>query len=545
MISITKVLETDVLIIGAGGAGARAAVEAAQTGKQVVLVCRSPLGKGGLTPTANGGYHAAVCPGDSPEIHAEDLISMGCNLNDRPLVHALTLEALEQAQLLEKFGARVNWEVPPKPQEPQMRYPRSLFVPGREVLSALKRQLRKCSNVLLLEDHLALRLLTVEGEATGAVLFNIGEGSITVCKSSATILATGSLGEIYSLSAQEPMGLPTGSTGSGYILAGWAGADLVDMEMIQFAAVPLKPTLITGMRCLPWAPLRNAEGQEFLPPNAGEYSHEAAQAIYRELKEGRGPLTMNLPDRKPPAHFRHPLFGKRNVCLQKYGVTPYQRPVTVGVGALYMMGGIHINERCETSVPGLYAAGEVSGNVHGARRVSGNAFPEMIVFGARAGKSAALRAGKKRILPEVPQHQIRETLEYISDIFETRQGDIAPGELRQKTRFIMGNHAHLIRSGQGLMIALAELRELEKCIPFIKVKPSSGLSYNSNALEAFDARWLVLTAQIVCQAALLREESRGFHFREDFPEEKATWLKHTLVRRSGENWGGGTKHVVI
>ncbi|MDP2267710.1 MAG: FAD-binding protein, partial [Deltaproteobacteria bacterium] len=453
-----NIIKTDVLIIGAGGAGARAALEAAQTAGQVTLVCRSPLGRGGLTPTANGGYHAAVWPGDSPAIHAEDLITMGCNLNDRNLVAALSREALEQAQMLEKFGAAVNWDVPPKPQEPQMRYPRSLFVPGREVLAALNRQLKKCGNVLILADHLALQLLTVAGKVTGAVLLNIAAGSITVCLSKTTVMATGSLGEIYPRSAQEPMGLPTGSTGSGYVLAGLAGADLVDMEMIQFAAIPLEPTLIIGMRCLPWAPVKNAAGREFLPPEAGEYSHEAAQAVYREISAGRGPLTMDLRDRTPVAHFRHPLFGQRSRRLQEFGVTPFQRPVTVGVGALFMMGGIHINERCETSVPGLYAAGEVSGNVHGARRVSGNAFPEMIVFGARAGKYAALEAGKDKAAPEVPQPQIEEAREYLSSLVaglvqgpgEGRPGGTTPREVRQKTRQIMEKYGNLIRNGEGL-----------------------------------------------------------------------------------------------
>lgn len=538
-------IETDVLIIGAGGAGARAALRAAQSAGQVTLVCRSPLGRGGLTPTANGGYHAAVWPGDTPAIHAEDLISMGCNLNDRNLVEVLTREALEQAQQLEKLGAQVNWDVPSKPQEPQMRYPRSLFVPGREVLTALNRQLKKHSNVLILEDHLALHLFTVEGKVAGALLFDIAAGSLTICASKATVLATGSLGELFPLSAQEPMGLPTGSTGSGYVLAGLAGADLVDMEMIQFVAIPLQPSLVVGMRCLPWAPLRNAAGEEFLPPDAGEYSHEAALAVYREILSGRGPLLMDLRDRKPVAHFRHPLFGQRSRHLRKFGVTPFQRPVTVGTGALFMMGGIHINERCETSISGLYAAGEVSGNVHGARRVSGNAFPEMIVFGVRAGKYAALEAGKNKVLPEIPQTQIEQTREYLSNLVAGRQNGVAPREVRQKTRLIMGKYANLIRDEGGLTAALYELESLAKDLAFLSIKPASALNFHAGLLEAIDVRWLVATARIVCQAALLREESRGFHFRADFPVEQAAWLKHTLVRREGDDWVGGTKPVVI
>lgn len=529
------------LVIGAGGAGARAAIEAAQTGRQVALICRSPLGKGGLTPTANGGYQAAVLPGDSPAIHAEDLIAVGCGLNDRPLVEVLTGEALEQARMLEQFGARMNWEIPQKVHEPQMRYPRSIFVPGKEVLATLRRQLRKYGNVLLLEDYLSLQLLFHDGEVVGALLFDIKEGSITVCESKATILATGSLGEIYPLSAQEPMGLPTGSTGSGYILAGMAGADLVDMEMIQFSIVPLHPPLIQGMRCLPWGPLRNSQGNEFLPPNAGEYSHETAQALYRELQ--RGAVTMDLHDRKAPDHARHPVAGQRNRQLREFEVTPYQRRVTVGLASLFMMGGVRINERCETSVPGLYAAGEVAGNVHGARRVAGNAFTEMIVFGARAGKYAAREAAGKGRFPEVPKQQIGECLERLSGIVQEKHGDITPGELRRKARSIMGRYLHVIRTGPGIQTALEELGTLEQDLPFVRVKTEGGLRYNASLIETFDVNWLLAVSRIVCQAALTRQESRGFQFREDFPEEKEDWLKHTVIRRAGGEWVGGTKAV--
>ena len=535
--------DADVLIIGAGGAGARAAIEAARTGCRVTLVCRSPIGKGGLTPTANGGYHAAVVPGDSPASHAEDLVAMGCRLNDRPLVELLTREALPQARLLEEFGATVNWKTPLRPHEPQMRFPRQLFVPGKEVMTALRKQLRALSNVTLLEDHLAMELLTREGEVTGALIFDIRQGALLVCTSKATILASGSLGEIYSLTAQEPMGITTGSTGSGYVLAGWAGAELVDMEMVQFAVVPIRPALIREMRCLPWAPLLDAEGRDILPPGMGEYSHEAAQTIARALRQGT--VSMDLRDRVFPSHARHPLAAQRNKHLQDCEVTPYQRPVAIGMGALYMMGGIHINTRCQTSVPGLYAAGEVSGGVHGARRVAGNAFPEMIVFGAQAGSCAAAEAAKKDALPEPPRSQVQAGLDYVAGLVQRGKGDIDPREMRRKTREIMGQHAHLLRSGAGLRTALEELRKLEKDLGFIKVSAGQGLAYNFKLLEAFESRWLLPAARIVCQAALLREESRGFHFREDFPLEDEAWQKHTVVRYRQEAWIGDVKPVAL
>ena len=533
------------MIIGAGGAGARAAVEAARLGKRVTLVCRSPLGRGGLTPTANGGYHAAVWPGDSPAIHAEDLVRMGCHVNDRDLVRVLTEEAVPEAHRLEELGAKINWDVPPKPAEPQMRSPRSLFVPGKVILSALRRHLKAQDHVLLLEDHLAIRLLTRDGEVAGAVLFHMREGNLVVCESKATILATGSMGEIYPLTAQEPMGIPTGSTGSGYVFAALAGADLVDMEMIQFSAVPVVPPLVQGMRCLPWAAMLNGQGKEFLPSGLGEYSHEAAQSICRELREGRGPVWMDLRGQKPSSHSRHPLFGRRNELLQELEVTPYQQPVEVGVGALFMMGGIHINERCETLVPRLYAAGEVSGNVHGARRVSGNAFPEMIVFGARAGRFAAQEADKRGGPPGAQEDQIRESMEALSDLCQGRAGDIAPREMRQAIRQIMGTHAHVFRNGEGIKEALVQLRGLERNLPSLRIDPVGGMRYNPRLIEALDVRWLLHTAQIVCRAALQREESRGFHFREDFPEARESWLRHTVVRRVGAEWVSDSKPIVM
>jgi len=472
---------------------------------------------------------------------------MGCNLNDRCLVRVLTEEAAQEARRLEELGAKVDWEIPPKPAEPQMRYPRSLLIPGKEILDALGRYLKKLSNVALLEDHLAIQLLTREGEVTGAMLFNIRKGSVVICESKATVLATGSFGEIYPLTAQEPMGLPTGSTGSGYVLAGWAGADLVDMEMIQFVTMPVVPPLVQGMRFLPWAPLFNQEGKEFLPAGIGAYSHEAAMSVWRELKEGRGPVYMDLRgkekgERKTPGD-RHPVAAMRSRRLQEFEVTPYQRRIEIGVGPLTMMGGVHINECCETSVPGLYAAGEVTGNVHGARRVSGNAFPDMMVFGARAGTYAARQAEKKKSLPEARQEQIREGLEYLANLTQGGKGSVVPREVRQKVRSIMGKHAHVVRNGEGIKTALQDLRGLETELPSVRIEGVGGLSYNPRVLEAIDVKWLVQVAMVVCHAALLREESRGFHFREEFPQEREDWLKHTVVRREEAEWVGGAKPI--
>ena len=524
-------IRADVLVLGAGGAGARAAIEAARAGSRVLLACRSPLGRGGLTPTANGGYHAAVLPDDSPATHAEELIALGRGLNDRPLVGALTRESLDEARTLERFGARVSWKVPPKPHEVELRFPRSLFVPGKEMLYALGKEIRRLGSVTVLKDHLALQLLTRDGELAGALLLDLERAEITVCESKATILATGSLGEIYPLTAQEPLGVPTGSTGSGYALAASAGADLVDMEMIQFAVVPVEPPLIQGLRCLPWAPLTDSDGNEFLPPGAGEYSHQAAQAVYRALL--KGPVTMDLRGREAHAHARHPLARRRQEHLQACRATPYHQTVSVGLGSLYMMGGVHVNARCETTVPALFAAGEVSGNVHGARRVSGNAFPEIVVFGARAGKAAAELAAARGNQPEAPEAQVREGVDSVAALLADRAPGVDARALRRRIRSIAGEHLHAVRSGHGLKTALQHLTSLEGEISALRVKAGGSLAYHPALLEALDVRWMLPVAKMVCLAALEREESRGFHFREDFPEEVDSWMRHTVVRDDG------------
>jgi len=526
-----ETIRTDVLIIGAGGAGARAAVEAAGMGRQVVLACRAPVGKGGLTPTGNGGYHAAVWPGDSPEIHAEDLIALGCDLNDRNLVRVLTEQALQEARTLESLGAAVDWEVPPKPSDPRMRYPRSLHIPGREILTALKRHLKKQKNVWLLEDHLALELLTDDGRAAGAIFFNSRQGNLVVCESKATVLAAGSMGEVYPLTAHEPMGIPTGSTGSGYVMAGSAGAELIDMEMIQFTIMPVIPPLISGMRCLPWMPLLNAEGREFLPPGLGAYSHEAARLIWQELAEGRGPVHMDLRGKDPVVRRRRSAARRRSALLKAFEATPYQRPIEIGLGVLFMMGGVRINERCETAVSGLYAAGEVAANVHGAKRVPGNAFTEMIVFGARAGKFAAEAAKKMKSAREADKHQIEGVRDYLARLTESGNGDVTPQEIRLAVRSAMGEYAHMGRRKEGLIKALEKLENAKQVLGNIRINVSGGLKFDHGLMDGIDLRWLVHCAEIICRSALLRQESRGFHFRTDFPGEKGEWLKHTVVRR--------------
>jgi succinate dehydrogenase/fumarate reductase flavoprotein subunit len=532
--------KTEVLIIGAGGAGLRAAIEAARADVSVTIVSRAPVGKGGLTATANGGYHAAVWPGDSPEIHAEDMIEAGEYLNDRNLVKVLAEESPVRAKELESFGMAVDWNIPPTPAEPEMRFPRSLFIPGKEMLSGMGKFLARQPNVKILEDYLLTRFLKNDGGVTGAVFYNIRTGGITLISAKAVILASGSYGEVYPKAAQEPLGVRTGSTGIGHLAAAEAGADLVDMEMVQIVPVPVEPVTILGMRCLPWSPLVNARGETFLPIGRGPYSFHVARSIWKEYDEGRGPVYMDCTDQKPPSGpGRHAVAASRGKYLGEIGATPYKRRVQVGLGALFAMGGIHINERCETGVPGLFAAGEISAGVHGGRRVSGSALPEIIVFGARAGQFAAEYSRKGKAIPDAVTEQAEEDRALINSL-TGKKGGCEPQKIRNSVKELMGNFAYIERNGKGLSKALEALDRLEaECG---ELSPGAVPAYNLNLVAALDARSLVKISKVVCTAGLLREESLGFHYRSDFPKAKET-VEHTAVRIQGDALSAGTKPV--
>jgi fumarate reductase (CoM/CoB) subunit A len=524
---------SDVLVIGAGGAGARAALGAALAGATVTFVSRSPLGRGGLTPCGNGGYHAAMWPGDSPEIHAEDLISMGSYLNDPDLVYTMTSEAAMRAKELAAFGAKVNFNIPSKPAEPQMRFPRSLFCPGREILRTLNGKIRDMSNVTVLEDHLATRLLTSEGRVVGAVTLSLSDGTIRVCIAKTVVLAAGSFGELYPLNAQEPMGIPTGSTGTGYAMAAWAGAELVDMEEIQFAIAPARGPN-RGMRCLPWAKMVNSKGEEFLTPGEGPYSDIVARDIWREITEGRGPVTMDLRGQVRESRKADPITELRTKILDDMEVMPWQKPIEISIGPLYCMGGVKIDKDTRTSLPGLFAAGEVSGNVHGGRRVSGNAFPEMIVFGARAGEAASKEALAMSHAPKADQDQVDGEVEYLTTLVDgSKKWDIDHREIREQVRQIMYKDAHLFRNETDLTAGLQRIDEVKTMLP--KLACSSGLVYNLDLVGCIDARAMVTVASAVFTAALARKESRGAHYRTDYPA-LSTEVNHTVLQSTGDGW---------
>ncbi len=228
--------------------------------------------------------------------------------------------------------------------------------------------------------------------------------------------------------------------------------------------------------------------------------------------------------------------------MSDYGLTPFRGPVDVDVGMLFMMGGVSIDPGARTTLKNLFAAGEVAGNTHGARRVSGNAFPEMVVFGSIAGRAATAEAAKSRELPPFDSRITEAAREMIDRHTREKSEERSAIELKNEIRAVMRKAAHIWRDAEKLNAGLECLGELEKHISGVK---TGGLTarYDTRLIDVLDLRFMCKTSMLVCAAALAREESRGFHFRSDFPEEREEWLKHTMVKISDGKIEVGSKPI--
>jgi fumarate reductase (CoM/CoB) subunit A len=561
-------IRTDVLVIGAGGAGVRSAIEAAKNSKlRVLILNQGPIGKSGLTAMANGGMQWVSHPEDSPRHFFNDIVKVGCFLNDQNLIEVLTEEAPERGKELIRWGAQQllfddRRPSGPSPDSPGMgpSYPRSHLIPGVTYMAALRNELVRHQNATLMEDTIATKLLKEGNRVVGATIFNIRTGECSLIEARAVVLAAGGLGELYTHSSNSPFGLRGHAAGMGYALAYHAGAELIDMEMVQFTGNQLWPPWLLGnpalLVTLCGGQYRNALGNEFLKL---PQPRDAIQRLaYREIKEGRGTerggvfidLTVSpLSSRQIEAGLKSSLAAEmatgrwkliKNMSVDTPDPKTWKIEFTPG-GAHFFMGGVRINERCETNVEGLYAAGEVSGGVQGANRMGGNAMTEIIVFGRRAGLYAAAyaeRAGWGNTETAIPQQEFRR----ISD-FRGKKGS-APGRIRDEIASIMSKHVAVARTEAGLEEALSSIRGLRETeLPAMAVPEIR--RFNLSWVEAIQVPYMLDVAEMIIRSALFRTESRGAHYREDHPETESDWLKHTRVVAGAENMKLGTAPVVI
>lgn len=542
---------TDVLVIGGGAAGGLAALEAQKKTDDVMIAVKGLGGKSGNTPMAEGGVQATFHLKDSIEEHVKDTLKAGKYINDPLLVKTLAQKAPSLLKVIEEYG--VSFKKNDNGDYFQFAtsgssYPRCLWINGggaslaRNIFDHVKK-----SNIVMIEDIMITKLLVSGGHIAGAVGLDYKNGKIVVIRAKAVVIATGGNERLYYFSDGS-----VDSTGDGNALAFEAGVELINMEFIQFyphALVwpeALKGTIITEevyYDNLIGARLLNGQFEEFThkydPVNKEKTTRDIlARAILTEIEEGRGSehggVIINVTgcNKKDVLYLIGPLYN----YLKKNGVDILKSPLEVAPSAHYQCGGIRIDKDGGTNIKGLYAAGECCGGFDGANRLSSNALTEAVVFGIIAGANAGLYASRSQIGP-VEKDQIKKAINEIMSIVnnQTKKGlDVL--NVKNQLQRLMTQKVGLIRHKEGLEEALSLLMEIRD-IEFGRINLSDkSLVCNLELIQALELKSLIENAILVTSSALFRCESRGSHYRVDFPKENnEVWRKHTLITKTNNS----------
>ena len=522
-------LKTDVLVIGAGAAGLRAAIEAHRSGVDVLLVSKTPVGLGSCSTYAGGGFQASFGK-LTPKAHFERTVKGGKFLNNQKLVEVMTREGAARLLELREFGVDIETN------DGTARVKRSFMMNGAGLTLPLAEFTRK-SGVRILENVVVARLEKRGDTVIGAAGFNRLNGKAVSLQAKSVVLASGGAGRIYSRTDN-----PVGTTGEGYAMAYEAGARLIDMEFVQFfpfgLVEPGLPMFLFNPGIVEIGRLVNTEGKEFLrdagfSPGRDFIEHRDAMSklICIEIQEGKGDRDAVLLDLKGAEDREHSVrmlgefkeikrrwLSKIDLAKQCIHIAPLEH---------YFMGGIEIDENGATSLPGLYAAGEVTGGVDGANRLGGNALTNTIVFGARAGRAAA-QYSKSQERFETGDLGTREIEKNLSEIRARPHSPGArPREIRNRLQATMTRCVGVIRSQETLEKAHACIQELRRDLSRIYATTTWELA------EVLEVESMLTVAEIVTRCASERKESRGAHYRLDYPNEDKSWLKNILVERSG------------
>lgn len=548
-------LITDFLIIGGGGAGLFAALHAlkAEPRLRVTLVVKGLLGKTGCTRMVQGGYNAVLDPADSLAAHFLDTLRAGGWINDQELAWMLVREAPARIRELVneigcRFDVRPDGTIHQKPFAGQT-FDRTIHrgdLTGIEIVSRLQEQV-EARGAQVLEDCRALDLvLDAEGRVAGAALLDMRTGRCIAARAKVVLLATGGCAPMYRVFAAS-----LEKSGDGIAMAYRAGAVLVDMEQMQFHPTGLivpgsglsGSVLEEGLRGA-GGRLYNALGERFMarydPVLLERTTRDlVSRAIYTEVQEGRGTAHggVYLDVSHLGADFVEREFPGMVERCRSLGLDLARQPVEVGPTAHFQMGGVRIDPDCRTSIDGLLVAGEDAGGVHGGNRLGGNGVAESTVFGARAGDTAAAECAARPLLPW--PDALAAEIEHRTLAPFTRETGEDPYAVRDALRDLMWEHVGLMRTETGLRRAVTEIERLHERATALCVR--GGPAFNPEWQVALDVQNMLTVAEFVTRAALLRDESRGSHYRADHPlPDDARWLRNIYVQRgpgdSGRLW---------
>ncbi|HYO14433.1 MAG TPA: L-aspartate oxidase [Thermoanaerobaculia bacterium] len=504
------VLRSDVLVVGTGIAGLTAALGCHPL--RVTVLTKARLGAGGSSPWAQGGIAAAVGPDDAPALHAADTLAAGAGLNDPFVVDLLTREGPERVRALLDLGARFDLDetgglaLGREAAHSRRRILHSRDATGAEIVRTLVEAVRRTPEIRVVDRAFAVDLVVEGGDVMGVWAIH-EDGRRVLHLAPAVVLATGGLGRLYLHTTN-----PREATGDGLAMAARAGARLVDLEFVQFHPTALAtgadpmPLLTEALRG-EGAVLVDGEGQRFMgeehPDRELAPRDVVARAIWRRLMAGsqvfldaRDAVGNSFPDRFPTVY---------NLC-REHGLDPRVEPIPVAPAAHYHMGGIAVDEAWRTSLPGLWAAGEVTATgAHGANRLASNSLLEALVFGARVAEDLQARLPMARTPRGTGWGAAGVSSPSLS----------APGdeELITAVRRLMWEKVGLVRDGAGLASALNELEHLAA----------------GHFRAAGEARNLLGVGRLVTAAALARRESRGGHYRTDVPHPDTAWRRRLFL----------------
>ncbi len=525
----------DILVVGAGLAGMRAALAAPSHLDVAILSKVHPVRSHSVA--AQGGINAALGENDSWEAHTFDTTKGGLYLGDQDAIEAMCREGPGDILELERMGVIFSRDERGRiAQRPfgGAGFPRTCYAAdrtGHAILHAMYEQLMK-RRIEVYEEWYVTLLIVEEGICRGVVAWDLVRGGLHAIGAKAVILATGGSGRVFLTSTNAVI-----NTGDGMVLAYLAGAPLEDMEFVQFHPTTLKDTgiLITEGARGEGGHLLNTLGERFMTRYAPEQMELAARstvslAIGREIAEGRGVEECVLLDLRHLGRARilERLPQIRELAVEFAGVDPIETPIPVRPGAHYQMGGVRTNQWGETEVAGLYAAGECACvSVHGANRLGGNSLLETIVFGRRAGQ----RAGDyvSRIAPRgLTDVALRAEEARIRRLMASTGRERA-WEIRDELGKVMSQNLGIFRTEKSTRQALQIIQDLKVRASRVWLQ-DHGKIFNTDLIQALELRSLVEIAETIVAGALAREESRGAHYRSDFPKrDDENWLKHTLA----------------
>jgi succinate dehydrogenase / fumarate reductase, flavoprotein subunit len=543
-------LDTDVLVIGSGAAGMYAALEAARAGASVVLAERSLIGRGGATVMAQMTVAAALAEQtpDHWEHHLSDTLAAGRGLCDEDLAALLCEDGPRRLREMDdwKVGwAREDGHIK-QAQAPGHDRPRCAYVDflstGPAVSRALRSQLNSAGAVRRIGELLIVEIAVRDGEACGATALHLTTGRAVTLAAKAVVIATGGLTGLYRRNSAS-----SNMVGDGYALALRAGAELIDMEFVQFFPIGHLAPRLVGMDPIMWDPFRyklggrllNAEMREFETDYVSRDSRSdgryvltrdlATYAITKEVEAGRGSPAGGayLSFQHVPEAEMRSAFGPVVDRLAANGIDLANRPVEVAPIAHYHMGGIRVDATLRTRVTGLYACGEAVGGANGANRLSGNAITEAFVFGARAGRHAAQRALRASSYWE-PQIA-RPALDLLRSADRRDAPNLAAVIVELKA--LMADWVGPFRTADKLRSAAQAIARLKTDIGPSPV--SSASQFDTVLIDWLDLRNMLLVAHSVTLAALARTESRGAHQREDHPALDENWSVNQRLSLSG------------